>query len=168
MLPRVLVAVASLHIPADVVLLGDSVVYGHGVDFEHTLGHYLETRSGLRVANLGRQGDCAYQQAYLLGTYLPVFTPRYAVYVFSSNDITDLYGYLSDEAMRSFIAQPLDRITYPPRIDPEQAVGDRERRLRARSLLKRAEQELYVAKMLRCASAQRPLSIYPVEPSTAG
>ena len=27
-----------LHIPADVMLLGDSVVYGHGVDYEHTLG----------------------------------------------------------------------------------------------------------------------------------
>src|SRR5436190_13297312 len=45
-----------LHVPADVVLLGDSVVYGHGVNFEHTLGHLLERRTGLRVANLGRQG----------------------------------------------------------------------------------------------------------------
>src|SRR5207245_5469937 len=53
---------ASLHIPADVVLLGDSLVYGQGVDFEDTLGNRLEERSGLRVVNLGLQGDCAFQE----------------------------------------------------------------------------------------------------------
>src|SRR6266540_1566211 len=26
----------TLHVPADIMLLGDSIVYGHGVDFEHT------------------------------------------------------------------------------------------------------------------------------------
>src|SRR5438046_6559742 len=57
---------ATLHIPADVVVLGDSLVYGQGVDFEDTLGNRLEERSGLRVVNLGRQGDCALQEAYRL------------------------------------------------------------------------------------------------------
>lgn len=46
-----------LQVPTDVVLLGDSVVYGHGVDFEHMLGYDLDRRSGLRVV---------YQEAYLL------------------------------------------------------------------------------------------------------
>jgi hypothetical protein len=89
------------------LLLGDSVVYGHGVEFEHTMGHYLERRSGLRVANLGRPGDCAFQEAYLLTAYLPVFTPRFVVHVFSPNDIQDLHGLLSEAAMRAFIAQPV-------------------------------------------------------------
>src|SRR5262249_44873319 len=71
-----------LHVPADVVLLGDSIVYGHGVEFEQTIGYYLEQRSGLRVANLGRQGDCAFQEAYLLTEYLPVFKPRVVTVVF--------------------------------------------------------------------------------------
>src|SRR5437870_10695780 len=68
---------ASLHVPADVVLLGDSLVYGHGVDFEDTLGNRLEQRSGLRVANLGLQGDCAFQEAYRLTAYIEVFKPRF-------------------------------------------------------------------------------------------
>ena len=68
-----------LHVPADVILLGDSVVYGHGVNFEHTVGHLLERRTGRRVVNLGRQADCAYQEAYLLTTHLPVFRPRIVV-----------------------------------------------------------------------------------------
>ncbi len=93
-----------LHVPADVMVLGDSVVYGHGVNFEDTLGHLLEQRSGLRVVNLGRQGDCAYSEAYLLTTYLPVFKPRFVIHVFTPNDIEDLHLYLSDKEMEAFIA----------------------------------------------------------------
>jgi len=138
-----------LHIPADVMLLGDSVVYGHGVDFEHTLGRYLEERTGLRVANLGRQGDCAYQEAYLLGEYLPLFKPQVVVHVFTPNDIQDLYVYLSDAAMEAFIAQPFDQVTYPPMTDPAILVAERERQARKRTVWKCAKDELYVAKMLR-------------------
>ena len=138
-----------LHVPADVVLIGDSVVYGHGVDFEHTLGHLLERRSGLRVANLGRQGDCAFQEAYLLTAHLPIFRPRVVVHVFSPNDIEDLYAYLSDAALQAFIAEPIDRIAYPPRTDPAKLLAERERRIRNRSLGRRAEEDLYVMKMFR-------------------
>jgi len=35
----------TLRIPADVVLLGDSLIYGHGVDVDQTVGHHLEARS---------------------------------------------------------------------------------------------------------------------------
>lgn len=42
---------------ADIVALGDSFVYGHGVQIEDTLCHHLETISKKRVANLGVQGD---------------------------------------------------------------------------------------------------------------
>ncbi|MGH7343049.1 MAG: hypothetical protein ACREKH_21395, partial [Candidatus Rokuibacteriota bacterium] len=138
-----------LHVPADVVLLGDSVVYGHGVDFEHTIGHYLERRTGLRVANLGRQADCAFQEAYLLTEYLPVFRPRVVVHVFTANDIEDLYVLLRDEAMHAFLAQPVERITYPPRTDPATLLAERERDARRRSLRSWAKQELYVMKMFR-------------------
>jgi hypothetical protein len=138
-----------LHVPADVVLLGDSVVYGHGADFEHTLGHYLEQRSRLRVVNLGQQGNCAFQEAYVLTEYLPVFRPRFVVQVFTLNDIDDLYAYLSDEAMQAFIAEPVERITYPPRADPARLIAREELRMRRRSLGRRLEQDLYVMKMFR-------------------
>jgi hypothetical protein len=138
-----------LFVPADVVVLGDSVVYGHGVDFEDTLGHRLAQRTGLRVANLGRQGDCAFQEAYLLATHLSVFKPRLVVHVFSPNDVDDLYAHLSDAAMRAFIAQPVDGVTWPPRTDPAALLAGRERKLRRLSLARRLEENLYVAKMLR-------------------
>ena len=51
--------------------------------------------------------------------------------------------------MEAFIAQPVDRITYPPRTDPGQLLAERERRMGRRSLMRRAEEDLYVMKMLR-------------------
>lgn len=141
-----------LHVPADVILLGDSVVYGHGVDFEDTIGHSLEQRSGLRVANLGQQGHCVLQEAYLLTAYLGMFRPRFVVHVFSPNDIDDLYGSLDAAAMRAFIATPLDRITYPPRTDPGQLLARREQSLRQRSLARRLDEDLYLMKLFRWLS----------------
>jgi hypothetical protein len=138
-----------LHVPADVVLLGDSVVYGHGVNFEHTVGHLLERRTGLRVANLGRQGDCAFQEAYLLTTNLPVFRPRIVVHVFTQNDIEDLYVYLANAVMEEFIAQPIERIAYPSRTDPAQLLAEHEKAIRNRRILRKMDDALYVMKMVR-------------------
>src|SRR6266566_1924076 len=123
---------APLHIPADVVVLGDSLVYGQGADFEDTLGNRLEERSGLRVVNLGLQGDCAFQEAYRLTAYIEVFTPRFVVYVFTPNDIEDLYVYLSDAAMEAFIAQPVEAVRYPERIPTDVALRERAERIRHR------------------------------------
>jgi hypothetical protein len=138
-----------LHVPADVMLLGDSVVYGHGVEFEDTIGHRLEERSGLRTVNTGHQAYCAFQEAYLLTEFLPVFRPRVIVHVFSPNDIDDLYAFLSNAAMERFIATPVERITYPPRTDTARLLAQREGRLRDRPLGRRLEEDLYVMKMFR-------------------
>ncbi len=42
---------------ADIVVLGDSMIYGHGVNIENNMCSYLEKISGWKVANLGVQGD---------------------------------------------------------------------------------------------------------------
>jgi len=42
---------------AEIVVLGDSFIYGHGVNLEETLAYQLETMLGKKVANLGVQGD---------------------------------------------------------------------------------------------------------------
>jgi hypothetical protein len=136
-----------LHVPAEVMVLGDSIVYGQGVEFPDTFGAQLERLSGLTVANLGRQGDCAFQEAYLLTAFVDVFRPRWVLYVFSPNDIVDLYAYLSDRAMTEFVRSDIRAISYPARIDPAQALAEREARLRRRSLLKRIEESSYVIKM---------------------
>jgi hypothetical protein len=139
----------ALHVPADVVLLGDSIVYGHGVEIDDTLASALEGRTGLTVANLGHQGDCAFQEAYRLTENLGRFRPRWVVHVFSPNDVLDLYAYLGDDAMRRFIATPVEMLTYPPRTDPAAALRQRRRTLRQRSIWQKAAEGAYVAKMVR-------------------
>ena len=143
-----------LHVPADVVLLGDSFVYGHGVNFEHTIGHLLERRSGFRVANLGRQGDCAFQEAYLLTAYLPVFRPRFVVHVFTRNDIEDLYVHPGMATMREFLDMPIDRITYPPRTDPARLIAEHDQKIWNRPIWKRLDDALYVMKVFRWIAYQ--------------
>jgi hypothetical protein len=88
----------------DATMYGNGYVWRQGVNSEATLGHRLEQRTGLRVVNLGRQGDCAFQEAYLLTEDIGVFAPRVVVHVFTPNDLEDLYAYLSDAAMEAFIA----------------------------------------------------------------
>lgn len=134
-------------VPADVVLLGDSMVYGHGVDYEDTVGYLLRQRTGLSVVNLARQGDCAFQEAYLLTEYLPLFRPRWVLYHFFENDIADLRAYLSEGEMRAFIATPVSAITFPPRTPVQEALATREQAFRRRSWLGRVWDSSYVGKL---------------------
>ena len=133
-----------LSVPADIVLLGDSFIYGHGVDFEFTVGAILANLTGLSVDNLARQGDCTLQQAYLVTEFLPLLRPRYVVYFFFENDLADLHTFLDDSALQAFIDQPLEGIHYAHRLDPAQALRERETRLSQRSLLSRLKQSSYV------------------------
>jgi hypothetical protein len=75
---------AKTMLVADIVLLGDSNVYGHGLNLNHTIGHYPGEFTGLKIVNMARQGDSALQEAYLLTEYIQRFNPRY---VFTSSAI---------------------------------------------------------------------------------
>jgi hypothetical protein len=116
----------AVRIPADIVLLGDSFVYGHGVELEQTVGHFLEACSGASVMNLGRQGDSPLQEAYLLAEYAPLFRPRLVLYFFYDNDIRDLYVYLEPHQLRRFIEEPMDRLAYPARVPVDVALRMRD------------------------------------------
>lgn len=128
-------------IPADIMLLGDSFIYGHGVEFEFTVGSFLEQLTGRSVVNLARQGDSSFQEAYLLTEYIGVFRPRVVFYIFSFNDISDLTVFLTRAEMQAFIDQPVESIRYPPRIDVTQA--------RSPSLIRRLGGASYVVKAYR-------------------
>jgi hypothetical protein len=136
-------------VPADVILLGDSYIYGHGVSYEDTVGNQLHQMTGLVVANLARQGDCIFQEAYLLTEYLPLLRARWIVYFFYENDIADLYAFVSEQQMEEFIATPFDAIRYPARRDPGEALQARQEAIARRSVLQKARDRLYVYKMLR-------------------
>ena len=134
-----------LSIPADIVLLGDSYIYGHGVDFESTVSVILAQLTGLSVDNLARQGDCTLQQAYLITEFLPLLRPRYVFYFFFENDLADLHVFLNDAAMQAFIDQPLESFHYAHRLDPAQALREREGRLGQRSVLSRLQRRTSTA-----------------------
>jgi len=109
---------------ADIVLLGDSNIYGHGVNVGHTVAHYIEQFSGYTVANLARQGDSAYEEAYVLTEYIKVFAPRYVIYFYCGNDISELRRH-SDAELLEFIATPVDKIRYKSRMDVDEAIRRR-------------------------------------------
>lgn len=102
---------------AEIVVLGDSFIYGHGVEQSQTVGYFLEKITNLSVMNLARQGDCAFQQIYLLDQVGLKFKPKYVVYFFSNGDIRDLTVYLSEKDMKEFIETPIQNITFKERKD---------------------------------------------------
>jgi hypothetical protein len=75
------------------LLLGDSLIYGHGVEEEESLAGQLESRYGSDVYNLSRQGDCLYQHYVMLRLHLEAFEPETVVLFVFHNDFDDLLAY---------------------------------------------------------------------------
>jgi hypothetical protein len=91
---------------ASVVLLGDSIVYGHGVEEPATIRSHLETILGQPVANLGRQGSSIHDEYQTLRAFGVGLRPRYVFAFFLANDIDDL-GLLTDGEKNAFLATPV-------------------------------------------------------------
>lgn len=123
---------------ADVLFLGDSFIYGHGVDIVHTVPYLVDEVSPFSVINLARQGDAAHSQAYLLTEYIDPFRPAYVVYCFYENDIEDLYRFRTDAELQAFIATPVEDVRYAARAPMQKLVHaklDRGGRRQSGSLL---------------------------------
>lgn len=136
---------------ADIVLLGDSHTYGHGLEMEQTVGYFLERLTEHTVYNLGRQGDSSLQQAYLLTEQISRLQPRVVLYLFCENDIRDLYVYRTDNELQEFNETPVNDITYPPRMNVLSAIKRRDEQnapiVHPISLLEIIRQWSYLAKV---------------------
>lgn len=110
------------------LLLGDSLIYGHGVEEEQTVAHLLRTREGRPAYNMARQGDCLYQQYVLFRLYRDELAPRTVVLFVFFNDFADLLFYrtreeieqipelrLDHRALRQRVADLGRNPRYPPR-----------------------------------------------------
>ena len=97
---------------ADVVLLGDSMIYGHGVEETSTVRHHLEQALGRPVANLGMQGAGIHQEYQVLKRFGVPLAPRYE-FLFLVNDIFDLTTALTDRDMERLLALPVEDHTIP-------------------------------------------------------
>lgn len=96
---------------ADLVVLGDSIVYGHGVDEEQTTAHFLRGLLQQRVVNMGMTGASpVHYLAYLHNFALPL-EPRVVVVFFFTNDLQDLRKRRSPEQLASFVASGKGRET---------------------------------------------------------
>ena len=123
------------------LLLGDSLIYGHGVEEEQTVAHLLRTRHGLPAYNMARQGDCLYQQYVLLRLYLDELKPRTVVLFVFLNDFRDLLSYRTAGELERMPETGLDYAALRERVaelgrDPEYPIQRYAWRFRALRLLR--------------------------------
>ena len=137
---------------AAIILLGDSFIYGHGVNIDQTVGHFLEKLTHRSVVNLARQGDDSHIQAFLLTEYIGKFNPRHVLYFFYENDVQDLYAHLTDDEITQFINTPVTQIGYNSRIDVDSAIRmtqeQYEREIRAGSLYRFLRPKIYLLRIV--------------------
>jgi hypothetical protein len=96
---------------ADIVALGDSMVYGQGLNFENTICYYLEKSCGLRVANLGIQGDyppISYIRLRDLGLFLKPKIVLFFINGGQDKSDLDIYAITKDYINKITSAQPPD------------------------------------------------------------
>jgi hypothetical protein len=86
------------------VLLGDSMIYGHGVEEEDTVAHFLRADYGRGAYSGARQGDCLYQEYLVARRLLPALRPKTLVVTTFLNDFADLETYRKPAE----IAQPAE------------------------------------------------------------
>jgi hypothetical protein len=93
---------------AEIILLGDSMIYGHGVEETSTVRHYLESILQMSVVNLGIQGISIHEEYQVLKTFGVNLHPRFVFLFFLVNDIRGLAETLNDEEMKKFLSLPID------------------------------------------------------------
>jgi hypothetical protein len=86
---------------ADIVLLGDSMVYGHGVNADETSSRYLKDITGKVVANLGVQADYPPKQ-YIRLKHLVLFL-RPKIVLFFINGEQDKFDFANYRPTISYI-----------------------------------------------------------------
>ncbi len=74
----------------DVLLLGDSMIYGHGVEQEQTVAHFLREVHGEAAYSLAQQGQCLYDHYLQLRLFLDQLQPRTVLLFVFYNDFRDL------------------------------------------------------------------------------
>ncbi len=87
----------------DVALLGDSMIYGHGVEETDTVANQVRIKSGLKVANLGITGACPATYLGILRNFAIPLSPKLIVVYFYTNDLDDLRSLRSRDQIQRFL-----------------------------------------------------------------
>jgi hypothetical protein len=91
---------------ADAVFLGDSMVYGHGVEADQTLSAQFETQTGMPSANLGLQGSSLVEAVILLREKGLSLSPRLVFACAHPNDADDALRLHENGELRRFVEEP--------------------------------------------------------------
>ena len=89
---------------AAAVFLGDSLVYGHGVETGDTAAARYAGRTGRPAANLGLQGACPVQSLYLLREKGLRLGPEVVFLCVHPNDLADVRFWFDPEEIGRFLA----------------------------------------------------------------
>jgi hypothetical protein len=104
---------------ADAVFLGDSMVYGHGVETDETVPARFQARTGLAAANLGQQGTGPLQALELLRRKGLGLHPRYVFRCAHPTDVGDAPLAYDRGELQRFV----EREGYRPLARPDQEPG---------------------------------------------
>ncbi|HNW91913.1 MAG TPA: hypothetical protein PKM88_03270 [bacterium] len=91
----------------DILLLGDSFIFGHGVNEADTVRSFLSGMTGKAVYNLSVTGNGIREEYALLKTYLPVFRPQQVFLFTFLNDPYDLVANRPADDLARFPEQQL-------------------------------------------------------------
>jgi hypothetical protein len=94
----------------EVLLFGDSMIYGHGVEESDTVSAVLRDRFGHAAYNMARQGDCLYDHYVLFRLYVEEYRPRTVLLFVFMNDFQDVESHRSQKERAE--APEIDRYDY--------------------------------------------------------
>lgn len=106
---------------ADAVFVGDSMIYGQGVETEQAVPARFGARTGQRVANLGIAGTGLIQSWLRLRRVGMPLKPRLIFVCAHPNDLGDVSQFYSPAEVQRFVASPVDSEDAPtarPRFQP--------------------------------------------------
>jgi GDSL-like Lipase/Acylhydrolase len=93
----------------EILLLGDSFIYGHGVDDVSTVSHFLHSKFKRNVYNMAVQGNSIYEEYILARLHLDAFDPKTVIVFFYGNDFSDIESRL---AKRKHFSSPPELFAY--------------------------------------------------------
>ena len=91
---------------ADIVLLGDSMIYGHGVEETQTVASHLRRLTKRSVANLGQQANGMHEEYQFLLHPGRSLKPKWVFLFVLNNDLTDTVRALTTREQKRFLEIP--------------------------------------------------------------
>lgn len=87
----------------EIALLGDSFVYGQGIEEDDTIARRLRDELGVRVANLGIIATCPVHYLAYFRNFALRLQPKVVVLLLFANDLDDMVAARTEDQLRSFV-----------------------------------------------------------------